>query len=77
MLVLSNNVIYLFLDNHGVMEMLEVLPIAMFATAMAVLTWFVLYQYTDIQIFQSFYSALIFPIIFGFVMILFYKKYKR
>ncbi|MGM0405824.1 MAG: hypothetical protein ACQEQM_06765 [Thermoplasmatota archaeon] len=59
------------------MEMLEVLPIAMFATAMAVLTWFVLYQYTDIQIFQSFYSALIFPIIFGFVMIFIYKKYKR
>jgi len=56
------------------MKMLEVFPIAMLSTAAAVVTWFVFFQYTDIDLFSSYYSIFIFPVLFGSISILIYKK---
>ncbi|MFO7792713.1 MAG: hypothetical protein R6W73_07025 [Candidatus Saliniplasma sp.] len=59
------------------MKMIEIILVAVIATGLAVISWFALYQYTDIYFFQSFYSILIFPLIFGVSIIMIYNRLKK
>ncbi len=59
------------------MKMIEIMLVAVIATGLAVISWFFLYRYTDIYFFKTYYSIMIFPIIFGIIIMMTYKRLKK